>query len=110
MKASEYSVSGADVVARWSSCSKPNEGSGAPELQGTSWVDSKLVVVVKDNHYCGGAMIADPRFVSFGANVELRWTWKAQHEVTKCNCDHVVRFELSNLAKQDYTVQLVRER
>ena len=105
-------VSGINVVARWKTCPKPSEREGPPQLERASWQGSAFVVVVKDNDYCGGTDITDPRYELAGEDLKLRWAWKAGPNVpvTACTCDHTVHFELSSLMPKDYKVLLVRDR
>lgn len=112
---SEHTVSGPNAVARWKACSDSADGlrnSGRTSLENFSWMEGKLVVDVKDNEYCGGTRIANPRYTVSGNLVRLSWGWELGpgKAVTACTCDFSVRFELANLPAGDYQVQLARAR
>ena len=112
---SEHAVSGPNVVARWKACSNSADGlrnSGRTRLENFSWMERKLIVNVKDNDYCSGTRIGSPRYTVSGNLVQLSWGWELGPDkaVTACTCDFSVRFELENLPRGDYQIQLARAR
>ena len=112
---SERVASGPDVIAKWKACTESTEGlknAGRTALEGSSWAEGKLIVNIKDNEYCGGTRIANPRYTVNGKLVQLSWQWELGPDkaVTACTCDFSVRFELTNVPAGDYQIQLARVR
>ena len=110
---SEQVASGPNIVARWKTCKDPTGGpTNRTVLESIRWAEGTLIVNVKDNDSCGGTRIANLRYMVSGDRVQLSWTWELGPEkaLTACACDHSIRFELSNLPRGDYQVQLARER
>ncbi len=100
------------ITARWS-CGKNTGGpTNHTALAGVSWSGEKLIVQVVDNDYCGGSRISDMNYKAIGSKLELHWTWRVEPgaAITACTCDHAVSFELSNLPRQEYLVELIRRR
>ena len=52
------------------------------------------------------------KYKATGSKLELYWAWRVEPGagITACACDHAISFELSNLQRQDYLVELIRER
>ena len=100
--------SGSSISFSKQTCEKPNNRSSGPVLGTSSWANNKFVVNVQDNHYCGGSKITEPSYARAGEILELRWKWQTGDLVTKCMCDHNIRFELSNLPVREYKVRLRR--
>ena len=106
---SDHVVSGTDVVAKWKACSGSTDGlrnAGRTTLENSNWSEGKLIVNVKDNDYCGGTRITNPRYALDGKIVQLSWGWELGpgKAVTACTCDLSVRFELANLPPGEYQI------
>jgi hypothetical protein len=109
---SENVATASNVTARWS-CGKNTGGpTNQTALTGVSWSGEKLIVKVVDNDYCGGSRISDMNYKATGSKLELRWAWRVEPgaAITACACDHAISFELSNLPRQEYQVDLIRKR
>ncbi len=116
--ASQEVAEATNIVARWSTCDKSAGGStNNTVLEKSAWADNKLVIDVKDNDYCGGTVVSNLGYAVDGNNLNIRWAWTPKQSpggapapLTACKCDHVLRFELSNIPRREFNIGLLRSR
>jgi hypothetical protein len=84
--------------------SPPREG-----ILSQTWkTQNTLVVEGFVKTYCGGATITGD-YILTGTNLILKYKIKTGDAVTSCMCPHKVIYEISNLAKKDYSISIISQ-